>query len=465
VASVYKRKRDRANRLASWYVAYVDADGARRTVKGCPDKAATEAMARKLVSEAELRRRGIIDAKADRYAAHATRPLGDHIEDWHAFLLGKDNTHEHADTARARVKKLIMLAKADRLTDLSLARLQAALAALIDEELALRTVHHYARLVKNFSRWLWRDGRTREDLLAHLQPPENPETDRRRERRALTVHELERLISAAERGSVRRRLSGPVRGMLYRIALGTGFRSEEMQSLKPESFDLDGPCPTITVEAKVSKRRRRDVQPIQAALASLLRPWLADRPRHEPLFPVDRWAILAALQADLREAGIPYENDEEFADFHALRHTYITTLAKSNAPVKIVQSLARHSTPALTLGIYTHLGLYDQAPALDALPDLTRPARESEPSALAATGTDPVTADCHDLSAHWQRVGDVSVRDKSVPDVIACSTVQTSMQATPLENGGSVAYSRVQTSSDAGGSVSVAGARPGLQNQ
>ena len=59
------------------------------------------------------------------------------------------------------------------------------------------------------------------------------------------------------------------------------------------------------------------------------------------------------------------------ADFHALRHSYITALAMSNAPVKVVQSLARHSTPTLTLGIYAHVGLYDQTAALDALPDLT----------------------------------------------------------------------------------------------
>ncbi len=47
----------------------------------------------------------------------------------------------------------------------------------------------------------------------------------------------------------------------------------------------------------------------------------------------------------------------------------------SNTPVKIVQSLARHSTPTLTLGVYAHVGLYDQSAALDALPDLTRPAQ------------------------------------------------------------------------------------------
>src|SRR5262249_6835341 len=151
-------------------------------------------------------------------------------------------------------------------------------------------------------------------------------------------------------------------------------------------------------------------------------------------FPVDRWAILAALRADLRVAGVEYENERGFADSHALRHTYITALAKSSAPVKIVQSLARHSTPVLTLGHYTHLGLYDQAPALDALPDLTRPAPDPEPSILAATGTDPVTPSCHGLAAHGQRAGDVSCRDQSPPDAMAGSVVPTTPDNNPLKD-------------------------------
>jgi site-specific recombinase XerD len=36
------------------------------------------------------------------------------------------------------------------------------------------------------------------------------------------------------------------------------------------------------------------------------------------------------------------------ADFHALRHSDISALVKSPAPVKVVQTLARHSTPTLT---------------------------------------------------------------------------------------------------------------------
>ena len=404
MASVFKKARDRKRPGTSWYIAYTDHDGVRRTTKGCPDKAATEALARKLESEAELRRRGVIDPKADTYRFQQSRPLAEHLADWKAFQLGKGVTQRHADEGYARVVKLVALAKAEHLNDLTLTRLQAGAGDAPRQGVALgpsiitpgwsRTSRAGFGVTVERAKTCWRtcSPRRTRSLTDAAAPP-------------LTEDELIRLIHAAEHGAVRCRLSGPDRAMLYRIAAGTGYRSEELQSLTPESFALEGPYPTITVEAGNSKRRRRDVQPIQPALAAMLAPWLDARQKGEPIFPVSRWAILTGLQADLRSAGIPYTTDEGTADFHALRHTYITALAKSNAPVKIVQTLARHSTPVLTLGVYTHVGLYDQAPALDALPDLTQPAPRSEPTILAPTGTDSATFECHKVAAQGKRRG------------------------------------------------------------
>lgn len=47
-----------------------------------------------------------------------------------------------------------------------------------------------------------------------------------------------------------------VRAMAYRVALGTGFRVNELRSLTVASFDLDTDTPTVTVDAVHSKRRR-----------------------------------------------------------------------------------------------------------------------------------------------------------------------------------------------------------------
>jgi integrase len=372
----------------NWFYRFIDADGVQRERKGCPDRRETEGMAAAAEAEVAKIRGGYIDPKDIAYGVHEARPLADHLADWHAYLLGKGSTRQHADLSRNRVARLIDLARAKRISHLAPSRVQAALKAVRDDGASLRSIHHYTRAVKGFSKWLWRDGRAREDTLPHLTSP-NPDADRRHERRALTPEDLARLIQAAESGPVVLKTTGPDRAALYRVALGTGFRANELRSLRPEAFHLDGDPPTVTVAAAYSKRRRDDVQPIRPELADALRPWLASKAPGRPVFGNLTKHTNILIQSDLARAGIPYRDaSDRVADFHALRHSYISALAMSNAPVKIVQSLARHSTPTLTLGVYAHVGLFDQTSALDALPDLTPTAPEPEAATLAATGTD-----------------------------------------------------------------------------
>ena len=77
------------------------------------------------------------------------------------------------------------------------------------------------------------------------------------------------------------------------------------------------------------------------------------------------------------------------ADFHALRHTYISRIVRSGATAKAAQALARHSTVTLTLGRYAHVGLYDLAAAVNDLPAIVPPSSRSNASVgvLRATGT------------------------------------------------------------------------------
>ena len=117
-----------------------------------------------------------------------------------------------------------------------------------------------------------------------IRPVKTPDADRRHERRALTPDEPARVFQAAENGGVVLKVTGRDRAALYRVAAGTGFRANEIRSLTPESFELDGMTPTVTVEAAYSKRRRDDVQPIRLDLADSLRPWLASKPLGRPVF-------------------------------------------------------------------------------------------------------------------------------------------------------------------------------------
>jgi len=68
---------------------------------------------------------------------------------------------------------------------------------------------------------------------------------------------------------------------------------------------------------------------------------------------------------------LEYQDSQgRFADFHCLRHTFITNLARANVSPKTAQSLARHSDIRLTMDIYTHVEQEEQATAIRGLPSL-----------------------------------------------------------------------------------------------
>ena len=147
--------------------------------------------------------------------------------------------------------------------------------------------------------------------------------------------------------------------------------------------------PVLIVKAGYSKHRREDVQPITRELARALAEYTKGSEPDEPVFcnmPV-RDRIAKMLKKDLKAAGIPYVDAAGlFADFQAMRHTYITNLAKGGATPKEAMDLARHSDINLTMGRYSHTLVTDRAEALKALPTLTGDPGELDQQ--KATGTD-----------------------------------------------------------------------------
>jgi hypothetical protein len=94
------------------------------------------------------------------------------------------------------------------------------------------------------------------------------------------------------------------------------------------------------------------------------------------------------LHGDLAAAGIPYRDvDNRVADFHSLRHSFVTMLSRSGVHPKTAQELARHSTIDLTMNVYTHARLSDLGAAVEGLPSLLPSAAAN----LAATGTEGTT--------------------------------------------------------------------------
>ncbi len=194
--------------------------------------------------------------------------------------------------------------------------------------------------------------------------------------------------------------------MLYQFAVQSGLRANEIRTLKRSNFKLEGAEPTVTIEAVHAKNRRRVVHPIGVDLAAALLGYLAKKlpaakafnmPESSLVAPMWRMDLEAARtewlseaadakeRADREESGflVYVSQDGRVADFHALRHTYISNLAKAGVHPKTAQMLARHSSITMTMDRYTHSYVGDERAALDKLPKIDVAADED------SAATDP----------------------------------------------------------------------------
>ena len=98
------------------------------------------------------------------------------------------------------------------------------------------------------------------------------------------------------------------------------------------------------------------------------------------------------LKTDLAAAGVEYQDDVgRYADFHSLRHCSGSLLAASGVHPKVAQSILRHSDINLTMSLYSHTLRGQKSEAVENLPDLTLPSKQSQKA--TATGTDDMPVD------------------------------------------------------------------------
>ena len=150
--------------------------------------------------------------------------------------------------------------------------------------------------------------------------------------------------------------------------------------------------------AAYSKRRRQDVVPLHPEVATRLQSWLSEKkdlPASQPVFDLKasggglrRTSLMMKLDLErardawIEEAGksnkerkhreesdyLQYQDESGlYADFHANRHTFISNLAKSGVSPKVAQTMARHSDINLTMNVYSHVNMEEQAAAAAAL--------------------------------------------------------------------------------------------------
>ena len=391
-----------------WWGQYKDALGRLKRVPLAIDKTAAQAMLNRIVQRVEREKAGLVDPTEEQ----RRRPLADHMREFESYLRNRGVTPKQVQETLRMLKRLIDHRKWRSIGDITATAALEFLGQLRRQGRSAQTYNHYLKAAKQFTRWLVRERRTLFDPLAHVARL-NVRTDRRHDRRALSQDEFARLVEAARNGKRIEGITGPDRAMLYVLAAWTGFRKGEIGSLTLRSLRLDDDPPTATVAACYSKHRREDTQVLHPELVRQLKAWLATKRQlepDEPLFPISRRVaggverkthlmiqrdLAAARDQWLAEAQTPEEHARRlrsdflcyanhaglYADFHGLRHLFITNLERAGLSPKMAQTLARHSDIRLTLGVYTHVELHDQTAAIHALPP--PPAGGQHPSAVS----------------------------------------------------------------------------------
>jgi hypothetical protein len=323
VVAPLTRKGDRCRvKSPFWYGRVRYPDGSTERVKLCENKAAAEMMLREKQGEADTAR--ALGLPLERLTAQA-RPLSEHLEDYGRELAARDNAPRYVALVVSRLEALFAgcgfvlppdlspsramdwlaelrkkgrpraplppgkdlftakevawllgitsqsVGEAARLAGVAVVRRgkrrlypPASVEALQDRRcqgVSVQTTNYYLSHLKSFGRWMVQEDRMAANPFDRLEGG-NATVDRRHDRRELSADELRRLLDAT-RASARPflGLTGPDRFHLYATACATGFRASALASLKPESFDLAGDAPTVTLPARSNKSRKTKVQP------------------------------------------------------------------------------------------------------------------------------------------------------------------------------------------------------------
>jgi integrase len=391
----YKDRKTGKTKLSSrWYIAFTDNRQIRRQLPAFTSKKSTERAAQKLdellsacgVLSPDLQRwieevpetmrkrlvqYGLIDNL--KVSENIGKPLLSHLEDFRAGLAADGRNDDYVRQAHRHIGDILNGCHFRMWSDIDGNKVKTYLAKSRGPDgYGQRTYNYYLRSFKMFCAWL-----IREDRVAGSDPMKGHSlikvTEPRKKRRALTMDEMLRLLQTTEAAPKRYNMTGHERALVYRLALQAGLRAGEIKSLVKLSFDFDAKPATVHVEPSDTKGKSPADMVLWGETAEAIREFLGDKKPTDKAFAMPHKANAAVMiRKDLRDAGIEYTDEAgRDADFHALRHTFITNLALAGTHPAVAQKLARHSSIELTMKYYTHVLHKSECEAIEALRCLT----------------------------------------------------------------------------------------------
>ncbi len=293
------------------------------------------------------------------------RRLGNCLTDYLAWLEEHSCSQAHIDNVEARVTSFIAAAKLAyprQITEQAFLEFRRSLTC------GNSTKNHYLVETKAFCNWLVK---TKVLPASPIEGIDKLPEDRA-EHGILTPEQFLTLITSTERlGLPYAGVPAKERAILYLVAGNTGLRKSELRSLTWGSVQIDK-C-GIFLGGKYTKNKKNAYLPIIPALAATLKVWKEelDAKDTDTLFPSinSHYRAADAIRTDMTNAGL--ETVDMYGNtivFHSLRSSFISFLANQDIPVKIVQQLARHSTPTLTLNVYAKVFSESERTAIKSLP-------------------------------------------------------------------------------------------------
>src|SRR5208283_546191 len=162
-------------------------------------------------------------------------------------------------------------------------------------------------------------------------------------------------------------VAGP-RKPVYLSALNTGLRRAELAALQKGDCFLYGDNPYLKVRASTTKNNKAATIWLNEEVAAELKKLVVtgaglDEAVFETIPDMDQF------RKDLTAAGILYVDAQgRRADFHALRHTLATNLARCGVLPRVAMEFMRHSEMRLTNKTYTDVAHLPLAEAAEMLP-------------------------------------------------------------------------------------------------
>ena len=372
----YKDRDGTKRKTAKWYVDFSDHNQFRHKIPAFADKRLSEAFGRNIEALINCRIAGLEpDAKLNQWIealpdsllkkfvswglidgqrAEIPKPLTEHIRDYVKILEAKGNSKGYIRHTQNRLKKIINDCRFYYFRDITKSAVEIYIGKLIKDDVSSTTAGHYSDSIKTFLNWAEADQRIIRNPIAKLGKP-NRDSELKG---VLNPEQFVHLIKTTFGKNVLiGRTTGQERAILYILAGTTGLRKKELLSLTWDDINVSVDNAYVRVKASDAKNDKEAKQPIPPFVVSILTAFkAATRPKvSDRVFVSFSRSINTAelIRADLAAAEIDLiDKDGNEICFHSLRNSYISFLANSNTPPKVVQKLARHSDPRLTFNTY-----------------------------------------------------------------------------------------------------------------